>query len=144
MPFLSPCVIRESPALCEYVSLTFHFLLQKMYCSFFLVGVLALSAVRGFLVNLNKLFHAVYGGVPPAAAAVLLIQAMGMYLLSTVLFFRNAVPESFRKLITETAGSLHFDFYTKWFDALFIVSSLLSIVAIAAAALISAPQKPDD
>ena len=45
-----------------------------MYASFILVGILALTAVRGFLINLSKLFHAVYAGVPPAAALLLLIK----------------------------------------------------------------------
>jgi hypothetical protein len=115
-----------------------------MYASFVLVGVLAMSAVRGFLVNLNKLFRAVYGGVPPAAAVILLIQAMGMYLVSTVLLLRNAVPTAYRSIITDAAGTLHFEFYHRWFDAMFIFSALVSVAAIGAVAAMSQPARRGD
>eukprot|EP00698_Gefionella_okellyi_P017496 TRINITY_DN5126_c0_g1_i3.p1 TRINITY_DN5126_c0_g1~~TRINITY_DN5126_c0_g1_i3.p1 ORF type:complete len:371 (+),score=73.47 TRINITY_DN5126_c0_g1_i3:349-1461(+) len=108
-----------------------------MYASFLLVGMLALSAVRGFLVNFNRIFHVVYGGVPPAAAVLLVVQVMGMYLLSTILLLRGAVPPAYKTIITQQASTLHFDFYHRWFDALFIVSALLSAAVIAGQAVAS-------
>lgn len=66
---------------------------------------------------------------------------MGMYLLSTVLLLRNAVPQAYRGIITDAARALHFEFYHKWFDALFLVSALLSVGAIAANALVGRHQK---
>ena len=83
------------------------------------------------------MFHAVYGGVPPAAAVLLVVQVMGMYLLSTILLLRGAVPPAYRTIITEQASTLHFEFYHLWFDALFIVSALLSVAVIAATAVAS-------
>ena len=51
-----------------------------------------------------------------------------MYFVSTVLLMRMNMPAQYRVIITEVLGELQFSFYHRWFDVIFLVSALSSIV----------------
>lgn len=103
-----------------------------MYASFGFVGMLAMSAVRNFLLNFYKIQRSFFHGVTPATAVLVIVQLMGMYLASSILQVRNAIPVVYRNIITEAASSLHFDFYRRWFDAIFLMAAACSFIVVVA------------
>lgn len=40
------------------------------------------------------------------------------------------LPAEYRVIITEVLGNLHFNFYHRWFDVIFLVSALSTIVVL--------------
>jgi hypothetical protein len=118
------------------------------------VGVLAVSSVRGFLLNTARALSYVLGrrgggarggggrreggegGGAPApsdsalATGVVLLAAWvtGTYFLSTLLLLRMSVPEAYRASISTAVGNIHFNFFHRWFDVIFVLSACASIV----------------
>lgn len=59
---------------------------------------------------------------------ILLHSFQGMYFVSSVLLMRMNMPAEYRIIITQVLGELQFNFYHRWFDVIFLVSALSSIV----------------
>ncbi|CAJ0608370.1 unnamed protein product [Cylicocyclus nassatus] len=100
----------------------------SQHISFFLVGVIAVTSIRGLLITLTKFFLAISSSKSSNIIVLLLAQIMGMYFVSSVLLMRMNVPHQYRKIITEVLGDLQFNFYHRWFDVIFLISALSSIV----------------
>uniref|UniRef100_A0A158P722 Golgi pH regulator n=1 Tax=Angiostrongylus cantonensis TaxID=6313 RepID=A0A158P722_ANGCA len=100
----------------------------SQHISFLLVGVIAVTSIRGLLITLTKFFLAISSSKSSNIIVLLLAQIMGMYFVSSVLLMRMNMPHQYRKIITEVLGDLQFNFYHRWFDVIFLISALSSIV----------------
>ena len=136
----------------------------SQYVSFWLVGVIVVTNIRGLLLQIMKVWRA--RGTRTAAVAtditntrwaargacvapvgtgaqvvrdtasavtsnwlvLLLALIMGMYFLSSVLLMRMNLPEEYRYILTQVLGELRFNFYHRWFDVIFLVSALASVL----------------
>uniref|UniRef100_A0A8R1I5S6 Golgi pH regulator n=1 Tax=Caenorhabditis japonica TaxID=281687 RepID=A0A8R1I5S6_CAEJA len=102
----------------------------SQYISFFLVGVIAVTSVRGLLITMTKFFVSVSNATSSLSniIALLMAQIMGMYFVSSVLLMRMNVPVEYRTILTRILGDLKFNFYHRWFDVIFLISAVSSIV----------------
>ncbi|XP_054694725.1 Golgi pH regulator B isoform X3 [Grus americana] len=89
---------------------------------------------RGIEITVNYLgiqfdfFYAISSSKSSNVIVLLLAQIMGMYFVSSVLLIRMSMPLEYRTIITEVLGELQFNFYHRWFDVIFLVSALSSIL----------------
>ncbi|XP_066584345.1 Golgi pH regulator [Prorops nasuta] len=100
----------------------------SQHISFYLVGCIVLTSIRGLLLTLTKFFYAISSSKSSNIIVLILAQIMGMYFVSSVLLMRMNMPAEYRIIITQVLGDLQFNFYHRWFDVIFLVSALSSIV----------------
>ncbi|XP_071957924.1 Golgi pH regulator-like [Antedon mediterranea] len=96
--------------------------------SFILVGIIIVTSIRGLLIKLTKFFYTISSSKSSNVIVLCLAQIMGMYFVSSVLLMRMNMPPQYRVIITEVLGDLQFNFYHRWFDVIFLISALSSIV----------------
>jgi len=123
-------VTRGIEILVQYFRLEFDVAFWSQHVSFILVGVIVVTNIRGILIQFMKFFRAIASSVNTNIYIVLLAQLMGMYFVSSVLLMRMNLPPEYRYILTEVLGSLQFNFYHRWFDVIFLVSALVSIVFV--------------
>uniref|UniRef100_A0A2K6QEF2 Abscisic acid G-protein coupled receptor-like domain-containing protein n=1 Tax=Rhinopithecus roxellana TaxID=61622 RepID=A0A2K6QEF2_RHIRO len=100
----------------------------SQHISSILVGIIIATSIRGLLINHTKLFYAISSSKSSSVNVLLLAQIMGMYFVSSVLLIRMNMPLEYCTIITEVLGELQFNFCHHWFDVIFLVSTLSSIV----------------
>ncbi|KAJ8929058.1 hypothetical protein NQ314_018290 [Rhamnusium bicolor] len=98
--------------------------------SFYLVGCIVVTSIRGFIITLTKFFNRMSSSKSSNIIILVLAQIMGMYFVSSVLLLRMNMPVQYRAIITQVLGALQFNFYHRWFDVIFLVSALGSIVTL--------------
>ena len=106
----------------------FDVALWSQWISFGLVGIIIVGSIRGLLIQLMSVFHAVSSSESSTSVVLLISQIMGMYFMSNVLLMRMNLPLQYRAIITEVLGpKLEWHFYHRWFDVIFLVSAALSL-----------------
>ncbi|KAG8042048.1 hypothetical protein G9C98_000039 [Cotesia typhae] len=100
----------------------------SQHISFYLVGCIVVTSIRGLLLTLTKFFYAISSSKSSNIIVLILAQIMGMYFVSSVLLMRMNMPAEYRIIVTQVLGDLQFNFYHRWFDVIFLLSALSSIV----------------
>lgn len=98
--------------------------------SFYLIGCIVVTSIRGLLLTVTKFFNKMSSNKSSNIIVLILAQIMGMYFVSSVLLLRMNMPVQYRMIITQVLGSLQFNFYHRWFDVIFLVSALGSMVTL--------------
>ncbi|XP_072377208.1 Golgi pH regulator isoform X2 [Diabrotica undecimpunctata] len=98
--------------------------------SFYLIGCIVVTSIRGFIITLTKFFNRMSSSKSSNIIVLVLAQIMGMYFVSSVLLLRMNMPVQYRAIITQVLGALQFNFYHRWFDVIFLVSALGSIITL--------------
>lgn len=96
--------------------------------SFLVIGIIAVTSIRGLLITIAKFFNAISNRQSSNLVVLGLAQLMGMYFVSSVLLIRMNMPPKYRVIITQVLGELQFNFYHRWFDVIFLLSALCSIL----------------
>lgn len=119
----------------------------SQYISFFLVGCIVVTSIRGLLITLTKVglkimclfnsgangsfflqfFYTISSSRSSNVIVLILAQLMGMYFCSSVLLIRMNMPQEYRVIITQVLSGLQFNFFHRWFDVIFLLSALSSV-----------------
>lgn len=79
---------------------------------------------------LFQFFYKISSSKSSNIIVLVLAQIMGMYFCSSVLMMRMNMPAEYRVIITEILGGLHFNFYHRWFDVIFLMSAVTTILVL--------------
>jgi hypothetical protein len=109
--------------------LDFNTLSQQV--SLLLVSILIFTSFRGFFVQWLKFFrmqNAAYSAIFARVFVVLMAWIMGMYFISSVLLLRMTIPLSYRESISKVMGNVQVPIFQFWFDVVFLISALMSLL----------------
>ncbi|KAF7495473.1 Golgi pH regulator [Sarcoptes scabiei] len=123
-------ITRTLQFLVNYIGIDVDIKFWSQHCSFLVIGVIVLTSTRGLLINLTKFFYAISSSKSSNIIVCMLAELMGMYFVSSILLMRMNMPLEYRRIITEVLGDLQFKFYHRWFDVIFLISALISIIFI--------------
>lgn len=98
--------------------------------SFFLVGCIVVTQMRGFLLFFLRRFRAWSTVHSSNSIILLLVEMMGMYFIASILLMRMNVPLQYRRIITSALGEVEFHFYHHWFDVIFILSAISTVALL--------------
>ncbi|KAI8811070.1 Abscisic acid G-protein coupled receptor-domain-containing protein [Cladochytrium replicatum] len=95
--------------------------------SFVFVGLLVVASMRTLLLQSTKAFR-MFAHVAPSNVVLLLSFILGSYTLSSIVMMRTNIPPEYRSTITTVVGQIEFDYYTRWFDLIFLCSAGACVV----------------
>merc|ERR1711874_645345 len=95
--------------------------------SFIVVGIIIICSTRGLLLTMSKFFIWISSSKSSNVIVLIFSQIMGMYFTAMVILMRMNMPSEYRAIITSVLGDLQFNFYHRWFDLMFLVSSTLTV-----------------
>ena len=104
--------------------------LWAQQASFIFVGILVFTNLRSFLLFVTRLFHSWSSHVTSNAVIIFLGEIMGMYFVSSVLMMRMNLPLQYRIVVTQVLGDIEFTFYHAWFDVIFFISAVGTILLL--------------
>ncbi len=102
----------------------------SQHISFGLVGAIVVTSTRGLLLTMSRFFIWISSPKSSNFLCLVLSQIMGMYFVSMVLLMRMNMPVQYRSIITEVLGDLQFNFYHRWFDVMFLVAAVCTIIVL--------------
>jgi len=114
----------------DWLGFAFDAQFWAQHLSFIIVGIIIICTIRGLMLNLIKWFYAISSNKSSNLLVLFLAQIMGMYFVSTVLLMRMNLPPEYRVIITEVLGDIHFNFYHRWFDVIFLVSATTTMAVL--------------
>ena len=114
----------------DWLGFKFDAQFWAQHLSFIIVGIIIVCSIRGLLINLIKWFYAISSAKSSNLLVLFLAQIMGMYFVSCVLLMRMNLPPDYRVIITEVLGNIHFNFYHRWFDVIFLVSAVITMCVL--------------
>ncbi|KAI3640358.1 hypothetical protein MIR68_001236 [Amoeboaphelidium protococcarum] len=103
--------------------------------SFVFVGLIIIGTVRGLFIQLAKMFKMFAKYIKFANIILFSSFVLGIYFLSSIMLLRASLPMRFRGIITQNSDNqqmegINFTFYQRWFDVIFVASSLISGVIL--------------
>ena len=98
--------------------------------SFIFVACIITSSIKNFLSEVLKVFRIVDRQEYSKALVLLSAQLVGLYVISSILMLRLNLPQANRLLLTEILNAVEFDFFAKWFDAIYIFAAVASAVFV--------------
>lgn len=123
-------VTRGFEILLTYLSLEIDAAFWAQYVSFVLISAMAFTSIRGLLNHLVKVFYSLSSAFSASTMVLVFSQIMGFYFVSSILLIRMNLPVKYRVIITDVMGDIQFHFYHRWFDVIFLISALISIIFI--------------
>jgi hypothetical protein len=110
----------------HWLGFEFDIAFWSQHISFFLVGCIVVTSIRGLLITLTKFFYTISSSRSSNVIVLILAQLMGMYFCSSVLLLRMNMPQEYRVIISQVLSGLQFNFFHRWFDVIFLLSALSS------------------
>nr|CAH8857293.1 unnamed protein product [Trichobilharzia regenti] len=118
----------------RFMGITVHYLgfqidvkFWSQQISFWLVGIIVVTSIRGLLITLTKFFHAIASTKSSNIIVLIIAQVMGTYFISSVLLLRMNMTAEYRNMLNQVLGDLQFHFYHRWFEVIFLISAMCSI-----------------
>lgn len=102
------------------------------YATLGFTSILMCVNFRAALIRMKSVFALLAGNdALNSSAAVFIAHLMGTYVISSTVLIRSFLPPGSRVLISDVLGKMEFQYFQRWFDALFISSAVIGAAVLA-------------